>query len=214
MADSLGHDRAYALLPWLVNGTLAGEERAAVEAHVRGCVTCRRALREEHGLRAAIRERPIVPLSAAQGFEQIAHRLERDPPRPRRRQRMLTFLPAGAAAAALLGIVALGLALLLRDLPEQRGPGEYRTSSDSAPAGDVHLDIVFANDITERDMRAVLTEIGAEVVGGPSDIGRYTAKLASPALTEQDVDTLLERLERDSRVRFAGRSLIRRNPPQ
>src|SRR5262245_56700406 len=35
------HRRAWDLLPWYVNGTLAAGERRAVEEHLAGCAACR-----------------------------------------------------------------------------------------------------------------------------------------------------------------------------
>ena len=47
------HRAADALLPWLVNGTLEADERAAVEQHVRECARCRREVEVLQQLRAA-----------------------------------------------------------------------------------------------------------------------------------------------------------------
>jgi hypothetical protein len=41
VATPIGHARAFELLPWFVNGSLAADERDAVELHVRSCIMCR-----------------------------------------------------------------------------------------------------------------------------------------------------------------------------
>ncbi len=42
------------LLPWYVNETLAGNERARVEAHLVGCEGCRKELKELQGLKQLV----------------------------------------------------------------------------------------------------------------------------------------------------------------
>ena len=44
MSRPIGHERAFELLPWLVNGSLSGHERDEVEQHTRVCLLCRREL--------------------------------------------------------------------------------------------------------------------------------------------------------------------------
>ena len=56
----------------------------------------------------------------------------------------------------------------------------YRTLSDagSGPAaGRVHLQVVFADDITEREIRTLLGRIGATIVSGPTPMAVYTVAL-------------------------------------
>jgi hypothetical protein len=57
-------------------------------------------------------------------------------------------------------------------------------------------------------MRVLVNEIDGTIVGGPSDLGRYTIRLNATKLTEAEVGALIERLGHDQRIRFAGRSLI------
>ena len=54
---ALTHARAFELLPWLVNGSLTGAERDAVESHVRACIACRRELKQQQRLHGAVRAR-------------------------------------------------------------------------------------------------------------------------------------------------------------
>jgi hypothetical protein len=210
MSATFDHERAFELLPWLINGTLSGSERDSVETHVRDCLTCRIALREQQRLLTMIKGQPTVPLSAAHGFEQLQRRLSLESAVSARRPRrffQLTPTTGLIALAAALGAVAFTLWL---DSSGNAGNerGAYTTLGRDAPAGAVRLDIVFADETTENDMRALLNEIGATLVGGPSEIGRYTVRLESSELTEADVAALMQRLKRDTRVRFAGRSLI------
>ena len=78
---ALQHEQAAALLPWLVNGTLGGEELEQVERHVRGCLGCRAELAEQNALRAMLRRQPPAALSADAHFESLRGRLAREPRR-------------------------------------------------------------------------------------------------------------------------------------
>jgi hypothetical protein len=85
------------------------------------------------------------------------------------------------------------------------------TSSADGPAG--RIDIVFSNDVTEAEMRSLVREIRGTIVGGPSDIGRYTVLLDGPSSTDAEVAMLIDRLRNDRRVRFAGRVLTENRAP-
>lgn len=211
----LNHDQAALLLPWLVNGTLSGAELDSVETHVRSCVTCRLMLREQLQLEAAIQAQPTVPLSPEQGFERLLQQMNLPDAAPRTRRAPLRFgfmrsQPRVALAAA--AVAASGVGVWLAAPPSlDRAIEAYSTLSASPPvasAGGVRLDLVFATSATEADMRRLLNEIDATIVGGPSDLGRYTVQLNTTTSTVTQVGKLIEQLAGDRRIRFAGRSLM------
>lgn len=199
MTHELDHEQAAALLPWLANGTLDGAERERVERHVRGCLPCRAELAEQTRLRALVQRRPIVHLSADAGFERLRSRLAHARgPRVTRRT-----LWAAAAVVALAGIGWM-LAIGVSGLAPRSDDGEYRTLSDSGAHGAL-VDVIFADGVRESDMRALLEELDAEIVAGPSrSLGRYTLELAEPRDAPLDVDSVVRRLLADERVRFAA----------
>jgi hypothetical protein len=194
------------MLPWLVNGTLASSELDAVQSHVRNCVTCRIALREQQRLRAAIQEQPTVPLSDERGFEQLTRQLERSAVPNLFSRRLLGSPPARLAAAAVLLAAVVGVAWL-GGTGVDRG-AEFRTLGRESAIDDLRIDLVFATWVSESDMRELLSDLDATIVGGPSDIGRYTVRIGGNARTEADISALLERLSNDRRIRFAGRTMI------
>jgi hypothetical protein len=69
----------------------------------------------------------------------------------------------------------------------------YQTLSDAGSGpepGRVHLQVVFADDTTEREMRTLLGSIRATIVAGPSPMAVYTVALAAddhaaPAQTQE-----------------------------
>jgi anti-sigma factor RsiW len=193
----MSHARAFELLPWLVNGSLRPAEREAVEAHARDCLVCRRELKEQQQLRAALRSQPAVHISAQSDFDKLSRRLGEPAERSKRWQPLGRF-----AAVASIGIAVVAALVWI---PTKSDGDKYSTlATQRAPAGDI--DIVFVQSITAADMRAVLDEIGAKIAAGPSDIGRYTVRLQH-ATDDAAIAALLERLHDDPRVRFAGRAL-------
>jgi hypothetical protein len=74
----------------------------------------------------------------------------------------------------------------------------YRTLSDAGSdpePGRVHLQVVFADDITEGEIRTLLSSIGATIVAGPTPMAVYTVALAAddraaPAQTRETLALL------------------------
>ncbi|HEX6995115.1 MAG TPA: zf-HC2 domain-containing protein [Gammaproteobacteria bacterium] len=189
------HELAAALLPWLVNGTLAGDERERVERHVRQCLACRAELAEQTRVAALVRRQPVVPLAPDANFERLRSRLDRASP-PGTSRRTLWALAAAV-------VIAVGLPLAAGLVgTEPDGGATYRTLSDAAGSGEL-IDVIFADGVREAEMRALLDELDAEIVAGPSrNLGRYTLRLPASA----DAGTVVRRLLDDPRIRFAGQT--------
>ncbi len=204
------HAQAFELLPWLVNGSLAGAEREALELHVRTCVPCRRELGEQGRLQAALQAHPAVHLSAQSNFERLALRLDEPASAPPRRARPLPQ-PLGAwlrfAVVGAAGLCALGVLWWL--MPSNRDDGaRYSTlATQRAASGAVEVDLVFAATADSAARAALLADVGGTIVAGPSAIGRYTVRLEGRAPGTPDTAALIERLAQDPRVRFAARRL-------
>jgi hypothetical protein len=199
------HTRAFELLPWLINGTLAGAEREAVEQHVRACIVCRRELKEQQRLHASVRARRTADVSAEAGFDRLNGELDSDAgaARPHWRIRYATAAPFAFATAA--GIAVLAILLWFTPLPEPNR-NDYQTLA--TPPGDVALvDIVFADETTAAQMQDLLDDIDGEIVAGPSRLGRYSVRVASDPANEHHLDKLIGILTADPRIRFAGPSL-------
>ena len=52
--ESLPHEHAMEMLPWLVNDSLLSDERAAVLDHAQSCVMCRREMKSLEDLRDSV----------------------------------------------------------------------------------------------------------------------------------------------------------------
>ncbi len=207
---TLPHSRAFELLPWLVNGTLAGAEREAVEEHARTCIVCRRELKEQQQLHAGVRARRTADVSAEAGFDRLDREIDDAARTPRLWRKRYAAAAAPFAVAAAAGIAVLAVLLWFTPLPHI-GNDDYATLA-TPPAGDsVLLDIVFAEDTTAAEIQQLLDDIGGEIVAGPSKLGRYSVRVADNGENGSRLAQLLGALATDVRVRFAGRSLT--EPP-
>lgn len=211
-SEPLSHARALELLPWLVNGSLGPAERDAVEQHVRSCITCRRELREQQRLQSAIRAQPTVHVTSQLGFEQLDREIDGEARTPAARWRR-GYAAAGPFAIAAAAGLALLAFLLWLSPPHATAPSPYTTLA--SPGGeDELLDVVFTQDTTTAEVRALLERIGGEIVGGPSSLGRYRIHL-----TDDTSDSSAEALERaiaeldaDPHVRLVTRALAEDAP--
>lgn len=202
---ALPHARAFDLLPWLVNGTLEGAEREAVEQHVRACIACRRELKEQQRLHVSVRARRTVDVSAEAGFDRLNSELDDASrvARPHWRIRYRTAATFALAAAA--GLAVLAILLWVTPLPELGGSG-YSTLATTANDAAL-LDIVFVDETTAVEMQELLDDIGGEIVAGPSKLGRYSVRVTGAQENGTQLDELLGALAADPHVRFVGPAL-------
>jgi anti-sigma factor RsiW len=183
--DDSAHRRADALLPWLVNGTLEGDELAAVEEHVRDCARCQREvdlLKQLHALCAL--DLPVV--DAAPSYRALraridgpwrgvsSHRLRGLFRHWRRAPRWAQW----AIAAEFAGIVALAGWVAA---PGGDTAVLYQTLGAPAPraASTGTIAVVFVPQVSEAELRRIIQTAGARVVDGPNENNAYV--LQGPA---------------------------------
>lgn len=204
-------------LPWYADDGLSERQRGAVEAHAATCEACRTEIAMLRG--------DAVPDIAAPAWEpafaKVLARIEAAGPEnaveagghrvpsparraPRRagvrplRSRVLSRI---AAAVALAAVAATGW--LARDwlAPEAR----YVTASGPAPATapghELQLDVVFRTGIEIERINTDLRALGAVVVSGPSEAGRY--RLALPAGSNPAAAAAMLRAEGSGVATFA-----------
>jgi len=221
------HREVAELLPWYVNGTLAGRDFAVVAAHLSSCPACRDEVAQCQTLAAAIQSAPDAAWTPAAGrLERVLARIERlegdrrhtgwrawsrakeslrdvfqRTPHP-----MRWTLAAQAALLVLLVVLAAGPGVLAPGAP-------YRTLADSGRGqpGQGQIHIVFAEDITERELRALLGRVQGKIVDGPSTIGVYT--VAVQASTPDGLTPIVALLRTDPKVRFAEPAPKHRGAP-
>lgn len=213
-----------ALLPFLANDTLEGDERAAVEAAIAADPGLANELQVLERTRAQMRAEPFESSPGELGLARLMRDVEREP--------VVQMTPAAPAepvgnvvplgrlriwqvAAALVAAVAIGQFTLG---PDMSGPeaGSLAEMATQAPAGDsfalaegetgAPLDVAFraafSADATEGALRALLLEAGLQIVAGPSAIGLYDLApvsadidLAEAAAALRGASTLVDSVE-------------------
>jgi hypothetical protein len=211
-SDGNQHQKVWEILPWYVNGTLAGHEHELVARHILRCQSCADEVARCQSIATAVRSAEEAARTPSP--EHLAHLMERidrgstsaAPERWRIRVRewiekiRLAFqetpsLFRWTLAAQTAVIVLLAAAIMLK---ASVAPSFYRTLSDAVSGpepGQVHLQVVFADDMTEREIRTLLSSIGATIVAGPTPMAVYTVALATddreaPARTQQTLAVL------------------------
>ena len=201
------HGLVLELLPWYAEGGLSQAERAQVGRHLEECAACRAELAQcqEVGGWFAARNEPDAWQPSAAHFERVLALVDAaEAAAPARevsaRRGWLDRLGEwlGGAPPAwrwALGVESLALAVLALALVMPRpllGPGSlagkdgaFETLTDAAPAAQAQgprLRVVFAEEITEAEIRSLLRQVQGQVVQGPSALGVYTVELPAAAL--------------------------------
>ncbi len=168
------HRATLELLPWYVNGTLEGGERAQVEAHLSACLPCRRELEAQRALQSAMSASPHDPelTQALARMHAHLHAAERGPLLGLMRRLWHGSHPLLRGALALQLVVILGLAAALALRP----PAEFRTLSSQAAGAQERtgIAVIFNDGRSEHEVRSLLTQLGLRIVDGPTEAGAYT----------------------------------------
>jgi len=198
--SEMSREEIEALLAFLANDTLEGEERKAVEAAVaadpqlaselEALKTMRREMQAEDvqspgemGLARLMREidaeaeSPVVPQA---GLPEAAN---------------LPTAPGSfwkIAAVVLFGLVVVQTAYIGYD----GGTDFELAGGQEAPVSAEHkIRVAFAADAAEADIRALLLEQGLVIVDGPSAIGLYTLAAADAAARADALTALQVRVD-------------------
>jgi len=177
------HDTVQQLLPWHVNGTLAADETARVEAHLAECEDCRHDLACEREL---AREVALLPLDIDEGWQAMAMRLP-DARESDRARRVPLFSRSGPVGWAVGGALAASVVLSVAVVGLQRPPTPaqtYRTLGSSAAGAPGQVVVLFRPDTPEQQMRTILAAQGARVVDGPTAAGAYVLHIDGPSATD------------------------------
>jgi len=216
-----------ALLPWYLSGRLEADERRRVEDALAEDRELRRALEAVRAEKAAVTaaneaveppsERALERLLA--GIDAEEEGAPAPPPTAPRRpglwERLRDVLPplspsglrlAGAAATVLIVAQAAVIAALVA-IPRAPDPS-YQTAAGptaevAAPGPRIHVG--FRPEVTVGEINALLAELDARLVDGPSAEGLYTIALQrdpGPAALNE----LVQRLRRREGIVFAGKA--------
>lgn len=166
------HAQTLELLPWLANGSLPAADATRLARHLAGCLVCRRELAFLQEIAVHVRH-PREDSQCEIALARLSRRIERTPS-PANRQ-----IPWAAAAVVTL---CMSLVSWAADNAEQStawlrhaGASTWH-SADPGPDRPLgpRIELVFYDDITEREFRSLVLGVGAEVIEGPTPEGRYT----------------------------------------
>lgn len=155
----MNRDEILALLPFLANDTLTGNERAEVEAAVAADPELQAELAALRAIRATMQAEDAYSPGEI-GLARLMRDVQMQTPARAARRPLLWQ----AAAAVLLAVVVGQAAFLMRP----GDPGGYQLAGEEAA-----FRVTIAPDTSESALRALLLEAGVEIVGGPSALGFY-----------------------------------------
>jgi anti-sigma factor RsiW len=156
-----------ALLPFYVNGTLRGDERASVEAALDDDARLRDEAAALGHIRQSMRDIDMGHTPGEFGLARLMRDIDRAAPvRQPAVRRQSALLPWGLAAAAAVALVAVGLG---RFGFEESAP--YTQASGGAD--ETFLTLAFQPEASQAQVSDLLLEYGLVIVDGPSAIGLY-----------------------------------------
>lgn len=204
--DSMSHEQASELLPWLVNNSLAEAERDLVHEHAASCVVCRRELHELESLRDSIADASAATEIPAPDMRRINARIDALIEKESRGQLLFSnireFLrsPWRFAFVVQTAVVAIFATVLL--WPQADKP-EFTTLTDQQTLPDgQYVRVVFKPTLAASDLSGLLDSMNLTIVDGPSDRGVYTLRL-SASLTNTDREAIVADLSSNDGVMFA-----------
>lgn len=196
------HRRAWALLPWVANGTAGEAQRAMVRAHLEHCGDCRAELEAQSRLRRLVADAPpAVELAAEAGLVRLMGRVDgplQEQPVPVLAARRRSPLMAAMAAAVVVQAIGLGI----MGFHGSGAETDFRTlSQPEAHARAASVLAVPRQDTTMVEWQSLLRAQQLEVVGGPNMVGGF--ELAAAKGNTLTVDEQLARLRQSPAIRLA-----------
>jgi anti-sigma-K factor RskA len=182
------------LLPWYATGALSDAEHADMAAHVAGCADCQGELSDEQRLAQLVAAAPATPASDVEAAWAAARKRMLRTPRGARSALGATLATFGAslsapwrsAAPTVRGVVlaqAAALVLAVGALTWQTQAPRYQALSApvAVNASTPNLIVKFRPETSEAEMRALLHESDARVVGGPTAADAYLLQTPEPS---------------------------------
>lgn len=180
------HSAAEALMPWLLNGTLAPAERRQLEEHLESCAQCRDELAGQRELMTLYAASP-VPIAEDGGASALARLLARlpsvtatDAAAPRRGAGVMSRWWHIGVAVQMGVIVALGWTVWLLQpaaAPSDGAPAAYSgLAAREAPRSAGDAVVIIDPGASEADLRRALQRAGARIIDGPTAAGAYVLR--------------------------------------
>lgn len=195
--QSVDNDHAYVseLLPWRINGRLTAEENSRVDAHLLICPDCRsqlaffsavdlQARAETSGWRPSPRHFSalMAQIDGAEAKSSAPAGMPAAPELGAVKSRLAGFFGSLAGLRWVAGAEALAIALLAAVLLHSKAPPSsvqvFETLSDASKpasnASEAEIRLLLEDQVTVKDLSALLREIHAQIRQGPSELGFFT----------------------------------------
>lgn len=176
------HRRIEQLLPWYANGTLGAREMTSVAEHLENCLPCQSSLNAELRLSRTFQDEPpaMSTLLAAneRNLNDLLQRIsDSDNLRPRFDPKR--WLPIALVGGLALFALGAGLQWLLPPGPNVLVDRErVYTPLTTARSGSADvLQVIFQPNTVESDIRGLLLDLDAQLLGSPSPNGVYRLHL-------------------------------------
>jgi anti-sigma factor RsiW len=186
------HDEAEELLPWYVTGKLDAADRERVEKHLTECADCQAELRAERALAAEYRDySPEVEASWSSLRERLGPAAASPVAansnwwHPISRPGMAGLM---AAQLAVVAVTAVTVSYL------NQPTAAYRALGSAPVVASANAIVIFQPQTREDQLRRLLNDTGAELVGGPTDADAYVLHIPDQSRTAA-IATLRKRPE-------------------
>lgn len=196
------------LLPWYVNGTLDAEERRQVEAYLERSAQAREDVELLRQLRQQVKDQEQENSPGELGLQRLKREIKQDAERQKASADKMTGKVVTVASFWRPLAVAACLALVIQaGVMVGMNAGVITLDGDVSIAGKAPavLQVTFAPEATEQDIRDVLQAAGASIADGPTALGIYNLRLVDPAGTTVD-EALATLRANDTVVTFAERN--------
>ncbi len=209
VSESVSHEQAVELLPWLVNGTLDAQEREVVFEHAHACVLCRRELSNLHQLQESFSDASNTVLVPEPDMRKINARIDALVDRQNWVRTQLSRLREIFDSPWRIGF-AVQSAILVLLATALLWPGNETvefttlTQADSLPDGR-YVRVVFIPDIQQSQIANLLDKFDVTIVEGPSNRGVYTLGVSDAAEAN---DGLVQSLQDEPNILFAQPVII------
>ena len=205
------------LLPWYLADTLDRQEKLDVEAHLSSCETCQTELDEMKRTRAAVK----AAVSEREGpspavFTQVMARIREEKASTQQASIPVTqetpsiwsqieawfqnlFTVPWVPVLATLLIVGQSALLFMNLGDNPRGPVIERGIPQApAPSKSSKLQVEFVESATQEQIQALLRQIDAQIISGPSLDGSYILEI--PTKDHSKVQATLQALRTHSNI--------------
>jgi Putative zinc-finger len=215
------HECAAALIPWYVNGTLAGAEAAKLGAHLDVCAPCRRDYEAQLRLHEAMQPESTLVFAAEPSFRKLMARIgtgedagELASGRPAPAMRMPvasqtshapTRVARWLAAAVVLEGLGLGYAGWAWHTHTAGTAPAYVTLTAPEPSyrDSSRVRIVFRSSLSLQELGTILHKAGAHIIDGPTDSNVYTLGFTGGGVTAGVAERRIVALRANADVLFA-----------